>query len=463
MPGRVIAGRNRRGGTEPWRPRAVLAGWTLPAIALAAAVAAVAGTIGPDARWLGALGRSILERGAVPDQIPFAAAPSTGWNNVPVLAELIFRGLLSALGDRGLLAAQVVAATLATVVIARDARRLGATSAGTAVALGAVVVGGVLAFAGIRAQLFSLVLFPTLVALLRADERSPSRRIWLLVPLVALWSNLHGAALLGLGLALLYLLAYRFRRRAVESAGVAVACGLALCATPTPAGTPGYYVGVITSEAAARGYGLWAPLSLHSGFDLLLGAAVLVLLAGFVWRRPRPWQLIAAAVLVVVTVHAARNGIWLLMFLAAPAATALRVERPRTPLNFSIALVLAAGVIAGFVRGPLDPGASPRLIATAIAIAHGGPILAEPAVAEQIAEAGGRVWISNPLDAFRRADQRLYLDWLQGRRSGSRALRGKTAVVVGAGSPADRRLLHDRRFAQAATDGRFRVFTSPPS
>jgi hypothetical protein len=103
------------------------------------------------------------------------------------------------------------------------------------------------------------------------------------------------------------------------------------------------------------------------------------------------------------------------------------------------------------------------LISAAIASAHGRPILAEPAAAEQIAQAGGRVWISNPLDAFRHSDQRLYLDWLQGRGSGDRALRQDAAVIVLDGSPAERRLIRDERFSQASTDGRFRLFVARES
>src|SRR5437016_12487398 len=78
-------------------------------VALGTALTAVAGTIGADARWLPALGRIILDRGGIPDGIPYASAPSAGWHNVPVLAELILRGLTSAAGERGLLLAQVVA------------------------------------------------------------------------------------------------------------------------------------------------------------------------------------------------------------------------------------------------------------------------------------------------------------------------------------------------------------------
>src|SRR5205085_8198527 len=138
------------------------------------------------------------------------------------------------------------------------------------------------------------------------------RRIWLLAPLVALWSNLHGAALVGLGVALVYLVLGRMRRRPAESLAVAGASLLAVCATPALWRTPQYYAGVMRSEASRTGYGLWAPLSLHSGFDLLLAGVAVLLLAGFLRARPPLWEVVAAVLLAAETVNAARNGIWLL-------------------------------------------------------------------------------------------------------------------------------------------------------
>src|SRR6266576_7103027 len=85
-------------------------------VALGAALAAVAGTIGADARWLPALGQIIADRGRIPNGVPFASAPSAGWHNVPVLAELILRGITGAAGDRGLLAAQVVSVAAALAI-----------------------------------------------------------------------------------------------------------------------------------------------------------------------------------------------------------------------------------------------------------------------------------------------------------------------------------------------------------
>ena len=423
------------------------------AVALGLALTAVAGTIGADARWLDALGRIIVRRGSIPNHIPWASAPSTGWHNVPVLAELIFRGLIAAAGERGLLAAQVVAVGAALAITAWDLRREGADEFAGAFVLLIVVLGSLSVFAVVRSQLFSVLLFPVLIALLRADARSPSRRIWLLVPLFALWSNLHGAALVGVAVAGAYLIFGRGRRDPLLSGAVVVSSAVALSITPALQHTPDYYYGLLRNEAARRGEGLWAPLSLTSGFDLLLIAAALTLLVLAFRGRPALWETIALVGLVVLTVKTARSGVWLLFLAAAPAARSLRFERERR-LRVAVPLVLTAGVLAvfGLVRGPVSTGAGAPLLHRAIRLAGGTPILAEGIPAEQIAADQGRVWLSNPLDAFRHRDQRLYLDWLAGRPAGDRALEHVRVVVVIRGHEPAVRLRHSHIFQQVGRD-----------
>jgi len=122
-------------------------------------------------------------------------------------------------------------------------------------------------------------------------------------------------------------------------------------------------------------------------------------------------------------------------------------------------LVLVVVAALACVRGPSSAGADDRLVREAIAAAHGAPILAEPASAERIALAGGRVWISNPLDAFSSADQRAYLDWLQGRAAGNRLLRkAQVVVVVSQASPAGRALRASRRYRAAVASSTMQVF-----
>jgi hypothetical protein len=433
------------------------------AIAIAATFSAVAGTIGADARWLDALGQIVVRRGSIPNDIPWASAPSQGWHNVPVLAELIFRGLVALAGDRGLLAAQIVAVGTALVVLGRDLRREGADELGGALVLLVVLLGSLSVFVVVRSQLFSLLLFPVLIALLRADARASSGRIWLLVPLVALWSNLHGAVLVGVAVSAAYLIFGRGRHDPSVATAILVCSGLALCATPALQHTPEYYWGLLRNEAARRGEGLWAPLSLTSGFDLLLLAAAVALLALALRTRPPLWELIALVGLAVLTAKAARSGVWLLFLAASPAARSLHFERRRT-LRLTTPALATAVVLAvfGIARGPLATGAERHTLDQAMKRAGGAPILADAIPAEQIAAAGGRVWMSNPIDAFSHRDQRLYLDWLAGRPSGDPALQHASVVLVLRGNGPARRLSHSPVFRLAARDSNAEIYVRRP-
>ena len=363
-----------------------------------------------------------------------------------MLAELILRGLTSVAGNRGFLVAQVIAVAAALALLAWDLRRAGADDFGGALVLLVIVVGALPALLVIRSQLFSLLFFPALVALLRIEMREPSARIWLLLPLLALWSNLHGAVLVGLAIAASYLVLERGRRQPLLAAAVLGGSALAQ--------TPDYYLGVLHNEAARRGVQLWAPLSLTSGFDLLLLATAVTLVILALRSRPALWETVALAALAILTIRTARSGVWLLFFAAAPAARALRFG-PGRSLRLAVpALAVAAAVVAfGLVHGPLSTGAGKPLLAEALQRAHGTPILAEGVLAEQVAFAGGRVWMSNPLDAFSRRDQRLYLDWLAGHSKGDAALQAAPRVVlVLRDSDAAHRLGHSRLAHRVASD-----------
>lgn len=418
---------------------------SLVVAALGAAVAAGAGTIGGDSRWLAAIGGEIAATGHVPRGVPYATAPTAAWHNPIVLAELLFHALWSLGGDRALLVAQMLAVAGACMILAADARRAGARDGSAAATLGVVLVGGLSAVAVTRLQLFSLVLFPVLLALIRADRRAPSRRILLLWPLVALWSNLHGAVLTGVLVALAYLLLDRSRRVGVVSSGVAAAGTVAaLLVTPALLQTPAYFWSVLHNYTAQHGYGLWAPLSPTSGFDVLLAAGALALGAFALRARPATWELAAAGALSASTVHTARTGIWLLFLLVAPAAAGLRL-RPSIGRRATVAAATAALVVCAFGVAALRPSAGDVAVRRAVALAHGEPILADGDLAELVAVDGGTVWVGNPIDAFSLRDQATYISWLRGEPAGDGALRHARFVVARQGSPAQRRLLVTRR------------------
>jgi hypothetical protein len=430
-----------------------IAARALPA-ATVAALTAVFAVVGADSRWLAALGRTITSTHGIPDGVPYAAAASAGWPNATALGQVIFGALDAAGGVRGLLLAQVVAVAAAAAALTVQMSRDGARPRSWVPVVLLVWIGAFPAFVVVRAQLFSLVLFPLLALLLRSEARTPSRRIWLLVPLLALWANLHGGVLVGLAVALAYLVVARARARPAETSAVAVACVASLCATPAGLRTPEYFHGVLSNAAADRGVGLWAALSPHSGIDLLLMAAACALLVLAARGGVSAWELAAFAGLAVMTVHAARSGVWLLLLAAPAAARAFR--KPRAHELRLAAPLLATAVVwtaVGLVRGPLVADAGTATLARALAEARGTPIMAADALGEQVALAGGRVWIANPIDAFRPADQSAYIEWLDGHPAGDAVLaNARRVVLVDAGSPPDLRLRRRRDFRVAARD-----------
>ncbi len=428
------------------------------AVILAATLTVSLLRVGADARWLAAMGRAVVHTGSIPSRIPYAVAPSSHWTNVPVLGELSFYGLESAFGDRGLVLFQLIAVVAALALLGIDMRRARTSDPARALVLVLVLFAAAPAFIVVRSQVFSLVLFPLLLLLLRAERRAPSRRIWLLVPLVALWSNLHGAVLVGLLVAAVYLLVDRVRLQPVVSVIVLASCLGALFMTPALLRTPAYYRGVLESEAARRGFGLWAPLSPHSVFDVVfvLVAVPLVMLA--LRQRPPMWELVALALLAGATVHANRNSVWFAFLIGTPAARGLtaRVRRDipvRRPI-WNVCLAGAAVMLLGAaVHTPVAVGAGPRLLSRTAALADGRPVLADELDAEQLALDGQHVWIANPMDAFASVEQRAYLDWLEGRAGGDRLLRAQTPVVlVTVGTPAQKRLARDRAYRAVARD-----------
>ncbi|MFL5951703.1 MAG: hypothetical protein ACJ74M_08870 [Gaiellaceae bacterium] len=429
------------------------------AAAAGSALCAAVAVVGADARWLAALGGAIAHARHIPSSVPYAAAPSHDWVNVPALGELVFHVLWVAGGERGLILAQAIAVAVTFTLLVRDMRASDAPDGASALVLVALPFGAIASLFVVRAQLFSLPLFALTVFLLRSESRARSRRIWLLVPLVALWSNLHGGVLIGLVVAAVYLVLERARREPWTALGVLLASCGALFATPGLTRTADYYNGVLHSEPAASGFGLWASLSLRNPLDLVFLALAIPLVWFAVRSRPKLWELACIVLLAVTTVHVSRNSIWLLLFVAAPAAAGAGATRVRSARGadglvqvfaWSVPLVL---VVAAVTRTPVQTVAGPHLRAQAAKLADGRPILADDEDAEALALDGRRVWIANPIDAFDERAQDAYLSWLRGSPRGDALLRRHDVVLVQSGSAAQRRVAHMRGFRAVGRDG----------
>ena len=131
------------------------------------------------------------------------------------------------------------------------------------------------------------------------------------------------------------------------------------------------------------------------------------------------------------------------------ALSACRAWRSRSRVGLLVAVVI------GLAHGPLPSGATSQMLTRTIALAHGTPVLAEDLLGEQVADAGGRVWVANPIDAFRESDQRLYVEWLRGLPAGDAALaHAPRVVLVRYDGKAERRLRDDPDFRKVSGDTR---------
>jgi hypothetical protein len=159
-----------------------------------------------------------------------------------------------------------------------------------------------------------------------------------------------------------------------------------------------------------------------------------------------------------MTFQSGRNAVWLVLFAATPAALWLTGSRewrirPSRAATGVVAALLVALVALGVSRPPLPQAAGDELRVAAARASVGGPILADDINAEALALDGRRVWIANPLDAFDRGHQRLYL-WIAGRPSGDALLKPFRAALVLAGSPPARRLARLDGWQAASRDER---------
>jgi hypothetical protein len=155
-----------------------------------------------DAGWHIRLGEIAIAAKSLPATDPFSfTMAGRVWFAWEWLSDLILGGVHSIAGLQGvvLLAGVIIAATAALTL--RYMLWLGVN---LFLAVGAtMLIGGVSTMHWLaRPHMFTWGLLLATVWMLEADRRSPSRRIWLLIPMVAVWVNLHGgfvAALVTVG------------------------------------------------------------------------------------------------------------------------------------------------------------------------------------------------------------------------------------------------------------------------
>jgi hypothetical protein len=145
-----------------------------------------------DTGWHIRTGEWILAHGRVPTEDLFSfSKPDAPWFAWEWLSDVLFAGLFQAAGFKAIVLTSGVLIVAFSGVILRMALWRGSNplAAGLAVLL---TMGAANLHFLARPHLFTLLFLPISIWLLEADRRHPSRRVWLLIPLTALWTNLHG-------------------------------------------------------------------------------------------------------------------------------------------------------------------------------------------------------------------------------------------------------------------------------
>ncbi len=317
-----------------------------------------------DLYWHLAGGEWMLDHGRVLGHDPFSVDPEPRWVNVHWLFQLTI-AVLHRLGGVGLLCllkAALAAGTLAAFAV--SLRRV--VSPAWVLLCGLLVLAVIEVRVRIRPEAVTLLLLAVTVALTEHVRRGgPAKRLWAMLPIMAVWVNMHGLYVLGPAVFWSAVLGAAIDRRlrgtafagplASKAAAVPLLAATAVClATPWPLEAAAQPLLLWTRisggrEAFTRGVSEFLPTH-ESGYYLGLAAAVLI-----------PAALACA-------LNRRRVPVAHLVWLAAFGALAMLARR-------NVALT---GPVAGYVlglhggawlrrRGLLRPGGRPAAAVGAVA------------------------------------------------------------------------------------------------
>jgi hypothetical protein len=289
------------------------------------------------------------------------------WVDQQWLAQLVLYGLSRAGGVKLALLVHAALATGALAGAAVLARRLGGSARTTTWVCLPVLAAYYPEAAVLRPQTFAYPLFVAVLWLLARDARRHSNRVFLTLPLLVVWANLHGSALLGAALVAvggLVRLAEAFRSadRVAGARGVllAVAGWPCLLVSPYAADLPAYYQKVLHGGNFSHFVTEWAPTTLTPAT-----ASVYLLIFAGLWllgrsgERISTFEKLAFLVTVVLALQAVRNTAWLgltaLVVLPTLADSLRRPVLEPARVNRRAATVVLAGVVVALAGVAVKP------------------------------------------------------------------------------------------------------------
>ena len=281
-----------------------------------------------------------------------------GWTDQQWLAQLALYGIERIAGIRLLMllntALNMGTFVAAAVLARRRASALAVTWIGV-LALAAYFPAAIV----MRPQSLAYPLFLAVLALLLADARRPSKRVYLCLPSLVLWANLHGSVTVGAAV----VSAYGLWRLGARQEGHSRAFGsffllfgpwLTVLASPYALSLPSYYEHFAINGHLGRYVAEWAPTTL----TLSNAPAYLLVLVG-AWLcgrgRASKLEIVVFAGIALLSFTAVRNVVWLALaalVLLPSLLDASRSQMPAPPprrLNTALAAVAVAAVTLAVV------------------------------------------------------------------------------------------------------------------
>jgi hypothetical protein len=464
---------------ETWlRKEGLLVG--LVAVVTGISLARLANEVTQDT-WLSLLaGRTVAHSGLHHASLTWWSQGKP-WIDQQWLAHLFFYSIYSAGGLVLVCLAGVIAAGVALACAIAYSRRRGATARSVAWLVAVSALPFFVGAGNIRTQILVLPLFVTVVSLLLRDQREPSRRVFLVIPILVLWANLHGSVLVAAALVALSA-AFGFRKAGMARRSTALGASAILACLATPYGLDifGYYRGTLLNPSFHAFVSEWRPLALgvRTAPIMLLGGVSVWLVARHV-RRLGMFTVVAQLLLVVLAFAAVRNAVWLglgSVMLLAPALDAElgRRELSNLRINFMIgvmgaafALIAATAVVS---RGTQALAASFPVRAGDVVAREAGPnaksrIFADERFADWLMfehpALVGRLAYDASFEQLTSKQVLAIIEW-KNRISGrwSAAVRGAKVVVVSlpAGKNVARAYRHEPALRERYADSRIAIF-----
>ncbi len=344
--------------------------------------------------WLALVdGRYVAQHGLPHRDTLAVLTHGVRWIDQQWLAQLVIYRLDQIGGLRlyGLVYVALTVGSFALAIVA--ARRLGGSAKHVVWAL---PLAAFLYFAGsfqIRTQGFAYPLFVATVWLLAGDGSTRSSRVLLVLPLLIVWANLHGSAILGAGIVALYgacRLAGELHEGRVSAQAGALLLGAPLCLLATPYGLSeiSYYRDTLMNPAFKTLVVEWQPVSSFPVLAVPFFAAALatVWMLGHSRGRVRTFEALTLLTLIAGAISAERNITWfalaaliLLPGILTAEIPDLRpsIRRPRLNLALVAAsaavLLMSLGGVVAHSSGWFESGYDAQALDRTAALAERDP------------------------------------------------------------------------------------------